>query len=274
MDPLHVLNAKPTTQYVSTGDENDLLKIRCTQKGELKVLLPPGSLLTVHSYVEMLEHQQAQLVLGLQELYRRLQGGEARDGGKLPEISCETPTTHDLLEWLGALHHDEHDGPDKFYDDPYMMQAVAILENSGPTTRDLSLGSTQSEIDPVTPLEAELVDMTLHPTTPRAAYTSQALFVDSSQLFVEEINTQPIDLTAEPVPYFSQISWQPRNADIYSAGFEVYDDWNYDTNAEAAGIAEASGVQQPANISVNPSLTLRDWSELYSYNFDKGFIHT
>lgn len=54
-------------------------------------------------YVEMLEQQQAQLVAGLQELYRRSQRGQAWEGAPLKESSHGMPLTHDILHTLGAL---------------------------------------------------------------------------------------------------------------------------------------------------------------------------
>lgn len=41
MEPLHALNVKPTTQYVYTGDESDLRKTGCIQKGKLGVTSTP-----------------------------------------------------------------------------------------------------------------------------------------------------------------------------------------------------------------------------------------
>ncbi|KAJ6006950.1 hypothetical protein N7451_004894 [Penicillium sp. IBT 35674x] len=56
-------------------------------------------------YAEMLEQQQAWLVHGLRELYRRVTTGEAWPGDLLKPESNGHPLTHDLLTRLGALNH-------------------------------------------------------------------------------------------------------------------------------------------------------------------------
>lgn len=232
MDPLLVLNAKPTTRYAYMVDGNDLLKTKCIPRGEQKTLLLPRSSLTASSYVEMLEHQQAQLVLGLQELYRRLQDGEPGDSGHLAEVFHDTPTTHELLEWLGALHHGEHDGPDKFYDDPYMMQAVAILENTDSAKRDASFSSIQSEMDPSTSFETEAFQTELDFPSLKESYASQASFVDSPQEFsVEPTLPLTYTTTVEPARSFSQVTWQ-QDLTNHSADFDAYKSWIYNTEAQ------------------------------------------
>lgn len=56
----------------------------------------------VSRYVEILERQQAQLVAGLQEMYRRMQNGHGWIGAPLDEAAGH-PLTHDILESLGVL---------------------------------------------------------------------------------------------------------------------------------------------------------------------------
>lgn len=58
-------------------------------------------------YVEMLEQQQAQLVSGLRELYRRLNAGEGWPGAPLAEQQGGHPLTHDILERLDLLQPKE-----------------------------------------------------------------------------------------------------------------------------------------------------------------------
>lgn len=55
----------------------------------------------------MLERQHAQLMAGLQELYRRTQNGNAWTGPRLEVVSHNQPLTHKILEALGVLHSDE-----------------------------------------------------------------------------------------------------------------------------------------------------------------------
>ena len=54
----------------------------------------------------MLEEQQAQLVAGLQELYRRLLHGHGWIGSPVEGTDEGTPLTHEILERLGALKQD------------------------------------------------------------------------------------------------------------------------------------------------------------------------
>ena len=63
--------------------------------------------LTIDSYVQMLERQHAQLIGGLQELYRRTQNGDGWTGPRIDVGSHNQPLTHKLLEALGVLQPDE-----------------------------------------------------------------------------------------------------------------------------------------------------------------------
>ncbi|KAI9680830.1 MAG: hypothetical protein M1817_004270 [Caeruleum heppii] len=54
-------------------------------------------------YVEMLEQQQVQLVVGLRELYQRTKNGAAWNGPPLADTENGHPLTHDILEGLGIL---------------------------------------------------------------------------------------------------------------------------------------------------------------------------
>lgn len=72
--------------------------------------------------MEMLEQQQAQLDIGLQELYRRIKDSPRWPGSPLKESSNGKPLTHDILERLGALKLDEHNGFEILKEDPSLMQ--------------------------------------------------------------------------------------------------------------------------------------------------------
>ena len=65
----------------------------------------------------MLEQQQAQLVSGLREMYRRLQAGENWPGKPLKQSHGGFPLTHDILERLNVLHADSPMTHDAFEDD-------------------------------------------------------------------------------------------------------------------------------------------------------------
>ncbi|KAI9040483.1 Zn(II)2Cys6 transcription factor domain-containing protein [Aspergillus affinis] len=100
-------------------------------------------------YVEMLEQQQAWLVHGLQEMYRRTSEGEGWPGEPL---KCEPnghPLTHDLLTRLGALDH--HKG-EHFEENPDVMQQDLWKQNAGHMQRqDSSDGSSEPAQSPVVP---------------------------------------------------------------------------------------------------------------------------
>lgn len=83
------------------------------------------------SYVEMLESQQAQLVAGLQELYKRVQNGHGWPGSALKETSSGSPLTHDILERLGALKQDGNATHDTFEEDLNTLQQRLIADGAG-----------------------------------------------------------------------------------------------------------------------------------------------
>jgi hypothetical protein len=88
----------------------------------------------------MLEQQQAQLVTGLRELYRRLQAGEDWPGMPLKEYHGGHPLTHDILERLDLLHSTgdapiKHEG---FDEDLALLQRRCMRENGSPLHRKRS----------------------------------------------------------------------------------------------------------------------------------------
>ena len=79
----------------------------------------------------MLEHQQAQLVTGLQELYKRAINGQGWLGAALADSTNGNPLTHDILERLGALKHESNDDADSFEEDLNTLQHRLIASGSG-----------------------------------------------------------------------------------------------------------------------------------------------
>ncbi|THC91420.1 hypothetical protein EYZ11_009111 [Aspergillus tanneri] len=123
-------------------------------------------------YVEMLEQQQAWLVYGLQELYRRSSEGEGWPGEPL---KCEPnghPLTHDLLTRLGAL--DQHKG-EHFEESPEMMQQELWKQNAGHMQRqDSSDGSSETAHSPVVPSRfSDAFSRQVPPTPPNFSPSSQ-----------------------------------------------------------------------------------------------------
>ncbi|KAJ5937442.1 hypothetical protein N7454_004742 [Penicillium verhagenii] len=91
-------------------------------------------------YVEMLEQQQAWLVHGLQELYRRSTAGEGWPGDRLKAEPNGHPLTHDLLTRLGALDHTKGE---HFEENPDSMQQE--LWRHGMQRQESSDGSSDAQ---------------------------------------------------------------------------------------------------------------------------------
>jgi hypothetical protein len=91
----------------------------------------------------MLEQQQAQLVAGLRELYRRLHAGEGWPGTALNDALNGQPLTHDILERLDLLHMqtENHGMTDGFEEDTESMQRKLIESGASLVRRRGSISS-------------------------------------------------------------------------------------------------------------------------------------
>ncbi len=107
--------------------------------------------LTTSSYVELLEQQQAQLVHGLQELYRRTQTGQGWLGTPLPDSEGGHPLTHDILERLGAFKSDGRGERESFEEDVNILQQMLIEDGSGFLQRQESADSDSERGQTPTP---------------------------------------------------------------------------------------------------------------------------
>ncbi|MCJ1400239.1 hypothetical protein MMC11_003443 [Xylographa trunciseda] len=92
-------------------------------------------------YVEMLEHQQTQLVSGLQELYRRVVEGQPWEGPLLNDSLIGRPLTHDILESLGVLQLEPQGKFDSFEEDTEKMQKKLVREGADMMQRRPSVES-------------------------------------------------------------------------------------------------------------------------------------
>ncbi|KAK4934395.1 Fluconazole resistance protein 1 [Elasticomyces elasticus] len=92
-------------------------------------------------YVEMLESQQAQLIYGLQEFYKRMQNGQGWTGAPLKETSNGMPLTHDILERLGAFKQDGNATHEGFEADLNVLQQRLIAGGAGFMQREHSYDS-------------------------------------------------------------------------------------------------------------------------------------
>ncbi|KAI9928043.1 hypothetical protein ASPWEDRAFT_113645 [Aspergillus wentii DTO 134E9] len=132
-------------------------------------------------YVEMLEQQQAWLVHGLQELYRRAAEGEGWPGEPLKCESNGHPLTHDMLTRLGAL--DQSKG-ERFEENPENMQQDLWRQNSGHMQRqESSDGSSESPQSPVAPsrFPDAFARHQLPPTPPSFSPSSRAQHLSIKQ---------------------------------------------------------------------------------------------
>ncbi|MCJ1287208.1 hypothetical protein MMC26_006556 [Xylographa opegraphella] len=92
-------------------------------------------------YVEMLEHQQTQLVNGLQILYRRLVEDQHWEGPPLNDCSTGRPLTHDILATLGVLQLEPQCKLDSFEEDTDEMMKKLVSEGADMMQRRPSVES-------------------------------------------------------------------------------------------------------------------------------------
>ncbi len=100
----------------------------------------------------MLEQQQAQLVGGLQELYRKITDGEAWPGPVLDDGGSGQPRVHDILDALGVLKQDSHGISAAFEEDFNVLQRRLYESGAPPMLRDRSM-SLDSEMDDSTTVD-------------------------------------------------------------------------------------------------------------------------
>ncbi|KAL6718993.1 Fluconazole resistance protein 1 [Lecanora helva] len=99
-------------------------------------------------YVQMLERQQAQLIAGLQELYRRTQTGEGWTAPTLEPSHYGQPLTHKILEGLGLLRAEEwderaHEGAPSWHGfEHQLQQGSGMVENDDDASVDMSPSNT------------------------------------------------------------------------------------------------------------------------------------
>lgn len=99
----------------------------------------------------MLEQQQAQLVAGLQEMYKRMLEGQGWIGCPLSDPGSGQPLTHDILDRLGLLKHDRKSDSDTFEEDFSVLQKRLYESGAPPMLRNKSFSSIseQGQLSPV-----------------------------------------------------------------------------------------------------------------------------
>lgn len=201
----------------------------------------------------MLESQQAQLVSGLQELYRRLQTGEGWTGAPLKESSKGAPLTHEILERLGALKHENHYHDEAFEENLDVLQQRLLANGSGFMQRGMSF-DTNSEADhspifePVTHHRSSHFTnpwtMSHLPPTPPTNSPRPSLVKTSSPL-KSQVPT-PVSQFSEQSPIFMEPS-------------ELNDgmDFNMSYGPTDFDISAMQEFYDPTRMIINPSLTMK-----------------
>jgi hypothetical protein len=209
----------------------------------------------------MLENQQAQLVTGLQELYRRTQNGQGWIGSPLKETGHGAPLTHDILERLGALKQDGHATGEIFEEDLGLMQQRLIANGAGFMQRDTSSDS-DSETAPSPmfeqmPQKPGFTDpFSLHsfPPTP-----------PSQSPYPRNARTVPSKIQTYPQPHMDQTGMNPRllQRQTWGPSSVRFDDSmdidfvSFDPSANYGVSSPIFGQLQAPVGTINPSLAMR-----------------
>lgn len=99
----------------------------------------------------MLERQHAQLIAGVQELYRRTQSSGGWAGPRLEAENIDQPLTHRILEALGVLEPPEWEGTESVNKYLQGIEKQGQDEN-GWLYSDTASPSTQAAISPTSPM--------------------------------------------------------------------------------------------------------------------------
>jgi hypothetical protein len=214
----------------------------------------------------MLENQQAQLVTGLQELYKRIQNGQGWIGSPLKETSHGAPLTHDILERLGALKQDGHATGEIFEEDLTLMQQRLIANGAGFMQRDTSSDSDSEtapspmfEQMPQKPVFTDPFSLHSFPPTP-----------PNQSPYPRNARTVPLKMQTYPQPRIDQTGMNPqlhrqtwgspsgRFGDSMDLDFVSFDpSANYDVSTPLFG-----QLQAPIG-TINPSLAMRFLEDEY-----------
>ncbi|KAJ9602021.1 Fluconazole resistance protein 1 [Cladophialophora chaetospira] len=109
MDRVPVKDAQRITRFASFVRPGDL-ETELFPEGESITCGVPSHGNTgsfIHSYVELLEIQQQQLIKGIQKLYQYMKKETAWIGAPLKETNDGRPLTHDILERLGVMEPED-----------------------------------------------------------------------------------------------------------------------------------------------------------------------
>lgn len=205
----------------------------------------------------MLENQQAQLVAGLQELYKRLQNGQGWTGAPLKEATSGSPLTHDILERLGALKQDGHHSQDSFEENLEAMQQKLIANGAGFMPREASFDA-HSDFDPSpiyehshhksVPTFVNPFQNNQFPPTPPTQSPHQRTSHTSSPLKAQ------FSIEMPPYPQFS--NW-PTDSYDDNMDFMATTEPIADINMDAMAAYASQMYSGPT--AINPCLTMKNW---------------
>ncbi|RMD41559.1 hypothetical protein DV735_g3567, partial [Chaetothyriales sp. CBS 134920] len=209
-------------------------------------------------YVEMLETQQAQLVAGLQELYRRTQNGQGWTGPALKETSAGVPLTHDILERLGALKQEGQSNSETFEEDLHALQARLIAQGATMMERsnshDASSDSSSSppyDIHSKANFSAPYPVNKFPPTPP-----SQSPYPHSTHA-LPPIKSHSYPATTSNLNWSTPVSDFDENMEM----MKQYDSPMVDSGMDTAMSFPHMFQEQQLPPAINPMFMMKDWSQ-------------
>jgi hypothetical protein len=224
----------------------------------------------------MLEQQQAQLVGGLQELYRRLQNGQGWEGAPLRESSHGTPLTHDILERLGALKSSRHNSEvEHFEEDLNSLQRRLLANGAGLMQRAPSDSGSDSGHSPIFEQISHRMPFTdpysfgkLPPTPP----TPSQLPTNSPSSFRSKDHSETYPFPSQKIVDESVVEGQT----WASAEMTVDDGMDllnqYDSPMNLDTISNPLDAAQMPIGTIAPYLSMRDWN--HDVDFQRYFSST
>lgn len=212
-------------------------------------------------YVEMLENQQAQLVVGLQELYKRTKNGQGWTGSPLKEGSQGIPLTHDILERLGALKQEDQHNSETFEEDLHALQNRLIASGATMMQRESSHdGSSDSAPSPAyepvqpRPMFSNPFSSNQYPPTP----PSQSPYPQSASTLPQtKSQTYPQIATQSNLKWSTPISDFDEGMDFLNQ----YDSPMMENNVDFTSFPHHMFQEQLASAAINPYLTIKDWNQ-------------
>jgi hypothetical protein len=211
----------------------------------------------------MLEQQQAQLVAGLQELYRRTQNGQGWEGAPLKQSSHGSPLTHDILERLGALKSGMSSSePEQFEEDLNILQRRLLANGAGFMQRASSDSGSDSGHSPAFSQQPQKVPFTdpfslskLPPTPP-----SQSPSHNSSPALPSrnQRTTHPSSLQNNLDGSVPQHQMWVSAGMVFDENMDVLN--HFDSPISLDAMPNRFDTTQMPTGTIAPYLSMRDWS--------------